>query len=228
MKEIILLRNGEEVHVRTCTMTDLESLLHMQEKVILSLKETSFLQPLSTEEFTHLLNGHGFLLGAFWEGELIAFRGLLIPEVSEDDHLGREVGLSEVELKKVVYSEVSNVLPDFQGNGLQKILGKMMFNRIDQDTFRYVCATVAPFNIPSLIDKFAHQLQIVSLKEMYGGLLRFIFLRDFSTEEKAVLESKFIELGDKNKQQALLKEGWRGIQLKQIDGNWMVEYIRTN
>ena len=36
--------------------------------------------------------------------------------------------------------------------------------RLKKDDYKYVCATVAPFNIPSLKDKFAQQMEIAAMK----------------------------------------------------------------
>ena len=86
----------------------------------------------------------------------------------------------EDEWPLVLYSEISNVDPDFQGNGLQVLLGKVLMKEVDPQRFRYICTTVAPFNIASLKDKFAHGMQIVALKVKYGDLLRYILMKDLT------------------------------------------------
>ena len=44
----------------------------------------------------------------------------------------------------------------------------------EDSKYDYVCCTVAPFNIPSLKDKFAQGMAIAALKEKYGGSLRYV------------------------------------------------------
>lgn len=225
-KQTKVLKNGQIVSIRTCTKEDLPAILTLQDEVIQSLTESSFLQPLSTDEFLHILTDHGVMLGAFHEGELIAFRALLIPNPDEADHLGEDAGLSKAERPQVIYSEISNVKPSFRGNSLQKILGEFIIEGVDTERFRYVCATVAPFNIASLLDKFALGLQIVALKEKYEGLLRYILLRDFEEQKQVGKEVRFIPMDHIEEQQVLLEEGWRGTTLEKRENEWFVQYCR--
>lgn len=220
------LKNGQEITVRTCTTADLSSILALQKEVIHTLTETSFLQPLTKEEFLHILSEHGMMLGAFHEGELIAFRALLIPNNDEADHLGEDAGINREEWTKVIYSEISNVKPSFRGNGLQRILGELIIGEIDSKQFRYVCATVAPFNIASLLDKFAHGLKVVSLKEKYEGLLRYILVKDFAEIAVEVTESIKVSMGDIAAQQEYLQAGWRGVAIEKHDEDWFVAFER--
>lgn len=218
------LRNGKEVIIQSCTENDIPSFLSLQDEVIKSLTEPTFFQSLSKEEYTHILKGHGKIIGAFFEGELVAFRALLIPEIDDPEHLGIDANLSHESLKEVIYSEISSVKPSFRGNRLQQLLGEVILNQIDQKKFRYVCATVAPFNIASLLDKFSHGLEIVALKEKYGGVLRYIFLKDYARteqKEKALID---VRMGEIKEQQSLLEKGWRGVGIVERDNEWFVQY----
>lgn len=218
------LKNGQMITIRTCTTEDLPEILALQNEVIETLTTTSFLQPLSEEEFLHILSDHGIMLGAFHEGQLIAFRALLIPDVNEVDHLAEDAQIPPAQWKKVIYSEISNVSPRFRGNGLQKILGEYIFREIDQTKFQYVCATVAPFNIASLLDKFAHGMKIVALKEKYEGLTRYILLKDLAASSQQAIEKKNVQMEDIKNQQKLLNEGWQGVAILKQDDEWVVVY----
>ena len=44
----------------------------------------------------------------------------------------------------------------------------------ENSKYDYVCCTVAPFNIPSLKDKFSQGMEIAALKEKYGGSMRYV------------------------------------------------------
>src|SRR5690606_9485680 len=99
---------------------------------------------------------------------------------NEEGHLGIDAGVPITELSTVIYSEISNVDPHFRGNNLQVLLGEILMQEVDRQRFRYVCTTVAPFNIASLKDKFAHGMEIVALKVKYGDLLRYILMKDLT------------------------------------------------
>ncbi|QCJ41413.1 GNAT family N-acetyltransferase [Bacillus sp. S3] len=216
--------------VQRLSIANLPKVLSIQEQVVANLEKKSNLQPLTPEEFQYILEGNGLMIGAFVSQELIAFRALLVPVVGDSEHLGLDIGLSEAELPSVIYQEISNVLPEYRGNGLQKTLAKVIMEELEQEThdFRYVCTTVAPFNIPSLKDKFAQGMQIAGLKEKYGGMLRYIFVKDLNepqrTDYKETIE---VSMNDISDQQEKLAQGWRGVRMK-MDSNQtiIIEYCR--
>ena len=221
----LILKNGKEVEIRHLTGENLKEILLLQRKVIGALTTGSFLQPLSEEEFLTILNGKGLMIGAYFKDELIAFRAMLEPELDEE-HLGKDAGLPESELPRVLYSEITNVNPEFRGNNLQVLLGEIIFGEVDKTRFRYICTTVAPFNIASLKDKFAHGLEIVSLKKKYGNMLRYILIKDLSlvSTEASTSESRYIPMADTEQQQQLLGNGWIGTDIEKRNDNWLVKF----
>ncbi|WP_203247089.1 hypothetical protein [Sporosarcina beigongshangi] len=221
----IVLKNGEAIDVIQLAVSHLNEILVLQQKVIASLKTGAFLQPLTEEEFLYILNGKGMMIGAYYEGQLIAFRAMLEPEVNEEGHLGIDAGVPITELSTVIYSEISNVDPHFRGNNLQVLLGEILMQEVDRQRFRYVCTTVAPFNIASLKDKFAHGMEIVALKVKYGDLLRYILMKDLTQnpQEKST-QSYEILMADTALQQRYLQNGWRGTAMKQVDDQWIVHF----
>lgn len=226
-----LKNRPEEFKIRTLVLDDLDLVLKVQEQVIQVLKDRETLQPLTREEFQYILEGNGLMIGSFVGGELIAFRALLVP-VADDEHLGWDIGLSEAELSQVIYQEISNVLPAYRGNQLQKILARVIMEELGRQKhpYRYICCTVAPFNIPSLKDKFAQGMQIAALKEKYGGRLRYIFVKDLKEgEESAWKETITIPMSDIETQKQKLAKGWRGIKMEESNDkqqSWTVIYIR--
>src|SRR5690625_1580282 len=143
------LRDERVFQVERLTMEDLPQIIQLQSKVKNMLTSSDFLSPLSEEEYTSILTGNGFMVGVFVEGKMIAFRAMLKPELDEE-HLGIDAGLSQEDLPQVIYSEISNVDPDYRGNGLQNYMVKLVMKEIDQHQFRYDCVTVALMNIPKI------------------------------------------------------------------------------
>jgi hypothetical protein len=109
---------------------------------------------------------------------------------------------------------------------------------------------VAPYNIPSLKDKFAQGMQIAALKEKYGGLLRYVFVRDLAqgggaevgvteppdsmaaaavteTETETAAETILIPMRDTAAQQQKLAAGWRGFRMEQKNNEIWVHYRRS-
>ncbi|WP_432357776.1 GNAT family N-acetyltransferase [Sporosarcina sp. UB5] len=222
MKKEMILRNGQAVTIRSLTQNDLNTIIKLQEKVIATLQVTSFLQPLSEDEFLYILNGNGSMIGAFHDDRLIAFRAMLEPEIDEH-HLGKDAGLSDSELPSVLYSEVTNVDPDYRGNSLQRILGELLMENVDTTRHRYVFTTVAPFNIASLKDKFSLGMYIINVEKKYGNLLRYTLMKDLHRTEELETLAAMAEMSDVKKQQCLLEDGWIGVGLEEDNGVWKVK-----
>jgi hypothetical protein len=198
----------------------------LQEKVIDNLTVASFLQSLSEEEFHYILDGNGTMIGAFHGSHLIAFRAMLEPEIDEH-HLGKDACLPDSELPSVLYSEVTNVDPAYRGNSLQRILGELLMENVDTNRHRYVFATVAPFNIASLKDKFTLGMYIISLEKKYENLLRYTLMIDLQDNEKTGSLTAMADMSDVLEQQSLLKDGWVGVGLEEADGSWKVKFQKN-
>lgn len=227
MNHQLTLQDGRIVSIVRLTPAQLPAILALQDRVRDALTSGSFLQPLTTEEFLYILQGKGMMIGAYFEEQLVAFRAMLEPEI-DADHLGLDSGIADNALTEVIYSEISNVDPAFRGNGLQTLLGKHIFQEVDEQRFRYICATVAPFNIASLKDKFTLGMEIVALKEKYGNMLRYVFKKSVAQEKKwsHFEEKHFIAMELTEEQQLYLREGWIGIGMEKRADKWFVCYVR--
>lgn len=208
-------------------LEDLPVIEQIQARVIESLPEKETLQALTTEEFLFILNERGLVVGAFVEDQLIGFRALLIPEVDEE-HLGWDIGLPPEQLQKVIYQEISVVLPEYRGNRLQQKLAEVIMKELPNldEEFRYVCCTVAPMNIPSLKDKFTQAMHIAALKEKYAGLKRYILVKDLENPVSQYSDHVTVKLDDLEKQQQLLHEGYVGIGFQLVQGFHEIQFAK--
>ncbi|PED09382.1 N-acetyltransferase [Bacillus pseudomycoides] len=223
-----LKQNEQSFQVTLLSLDHIEQILSLQDIVIEVLENKASLHPLSHEEFQYILAGNGMMIGAFVEQELVAFRALLAPLI-DDEHLGLDIGLSEKELHRVIYQEISNVHPKCRGNGMQKILAKVIMEELQQtdSKYDYICCTVAPFNIPSLKDKFAQEMEIAALKKKYGGNMRYVFVKELRKDkERDWTDVKSVPMSDASEQQALLSEGYRGYEMEKIDEDFIVKFGR--
>lgn len=209
--------------VRRLTIADIAQIEAVQKDVVAALEDKAILQPLDRSELENIVGGNGVMLGAFVGEQLIAFRALLDP-LDDDEHLGRDGGLTEPQLSSVIYQEVSNVHPNYRGYGLQKTLASLIMNEVDTSRYHYVCATVMPFNIASLKDKFAQGLTIVALKLKYGGKLRYVFMKALNGENKKYSEVIEVAMKDTTTQQAVLKQGYVGTGMYDKGDEWIVRY----
>lgn len=224
-----ILKDDKPYEVRLLKTDDIEQVLTLQEIVIQTLENKAILQPLTYNEFRYITDGNGILIGAFADQKLIAFRALLVPPVDEEGHLGLDIGIQKADLRDVIYQEISNVHPDYRGNRLQQKLAHLIMKELEnQDqSFKYVCATVMPFNIPSLKDKLAQGMLIAALKEKYEGRLRYIFYKYLGDEAPQNWgQTKSLPMSDIKGQQELLQQGWRGFRMEKRDGIYWIIFGR--
>ncbi|MGM8211235.1 GNAT family N-acetyltransferase [Virgibacillus sp. W0430] len=219
------LQSGQAYKIAYLSIDDLPKMLVLQEKVIESIEQKDSLQPLTVQEFTTIFSGKGFVIGVFIDEKLIALRAMLEPKIDEE-HFGLDAGLPDEDLEKVIYQEISCVDPAYRGNRLQQMMGRIVMNELDRDRFRYVSATVAPFNIPSLKDKLALGLEIVALKEKYEGKLRYVFMKDLNLNKRLYKNEVYIEMGKITEQKQLLQSGYLGVGIREIEGKWFVQYAQ--
>lgn len=219
------LRNGQAFYARYLRMEDLPRVLELQKKVVKALPNPDVLEPLSIEEFTYILKDEEIMLGIFVEDKLIAFRAMLVPE-NDDEGLGSDIGLKQEEFQRIIYSEISNVDPDFRGNGLQTYMGKMLIKNVDPTRHRYILATVAPFNFPSLKDKFALGMKIAVLKKKFNGKLRYVFMKDLASRENElqIEDTMEVRMDDIAKQQDVLALGYYGVSMRNAGDDAYVRF----
>ena len=218
-----LLKERDPFYIRKLYVEDLMDILSVQKEVIETLENRNSLAPLSEEEFRHILLDGGSMVGVFADERLIAFRAMLVPG-DDHEHLGHDIGLDPSEHPSIIYQEISNVSPFYRGHRLQSLMATVLMEQSRAGEFKYVCATVAPFNIASLKDKFSQQMEIAALKEKYGGMLRYVFVKHLHEEGMDYKEEQIIPMHNTASQQALLAEGWRGTGMTDSPKGWVVHY----
>ncbi|WP_227994925.1 hypothetical protein [Oceanobacillus sp. CFH 90083] len=223
MKDIPIKTSEKNAYLRYLTTTDLPDILELQTIVYKALEDKKRLATLAENEFRTILEGEPLMVGIFHEEKLIAFRAFLNPAADEEG-LGRDIGLTEENYPEIIYSEISNVHPDYRGNHLQMKMGKFIMEKLDVSRFRYILATVAPGNIPSMKDKFALGMHIYKVKEKYGGKLRYVYCNDLELSDVQAQEQKEMNINDIDGQAKLMEVGYIGTGMKKSGDEWMVIY----
>lgn len=207
---------------RLLTTDDLAHIQTLQQDVVAALADKAILQPLTEDELLNILEGNGVMLGVFEQEQLIAFRALLRPFVEDEEHLGTDVGATE--LSRVLYQEISNVHPDYRGQGLQQKMANWIMQHVNPADYDWVCATVMPYNIASLKDKFAQGMHVYALKLKYGGKLRYVFGKQLNEARTFTTEPVAVHMGDTVVQQRLIEEGFVGVSMHAAGDDWFVMY----
>ena len=215
--------------VRLLNIKDLNSILTLQNEVYENLINKSNLEKLTKEEYNFILSGNGLIIGIYVENKLIALRALLDPR-NDPKHLGLIIGLSKQELDKVIYQEISFVHPGYQGNNLQKIMANLIMKELNKKShsYNYVCATVAPDNIPSLKDKFSQGMEIRAFVTIYDEKQRYVFVKELIERESKteIIKEVKIELANKSKVKRYLDLNWAGIKLLQENNQYFIKIVQ--
>lgn len=226
--EGILKKAKQPYQVKLLNVNHLEKIIKLQNDVYEQLADKSKLERLSEDEFKFILSDKGLMIGVYVNNELIAVRALLDPE-NDPDHLGRAIRLKETELDKVIYQEVSFVHPDYQGNGLQKLMAKVIMEELDKTNhaYSYVCATVAPDNIPSLKDKFYQKMELKAFVTIYGEKQRYVFAKEINQTKpkKEIKKEEYVKLADVNHIIEFLKQNFVGIKLVEENAVYYIKLV---
>lgn len=220
-----LLKDNHPFYIRRLHLKDLDEIIHVQKKVVYVLDNPSSLSSLTQKEYEYILSDGGKMVVVFTDEGLVAFRAILVPG-ADKEHLGSDIGLDSTELGSVIYQEISTVSPCYRGYRLQKMMADVLMEQLKAADYKYVCATVAPFNIASLMDKFSQQMEIAALKKKYGGVLRYVFIKHLHKEGDEWEVEQFIPMQNTKAQQKLLEKGWRGTGITGSPDGWLVRYCK--
>lgn len=132
----------------------------------------------TTEEWLRTyLDGRGFGVTARnQDGELAGLLIVCFPG-EDEDNLGRDIGIPETELAKVVHMDTSVVAANHRGHGLEQRMLEYAEICLTGSGYRYLMATVSPDNPASLHSLEKAGYHVVLTKEKYGGYLRHILLK---------------------------------------------------
>lgn len=197
-----------EINIRKAELRDVVAIEHIQQHALDVLVNPEALDPVPIDELKEEIKA-GLMAVAEIDGVVGAFRTMHIPT---DDYLGPYAGIADAKASGLIYSDITIVDPDYRGLSLQRKLGEWLFKEVAAQ-YKIIMATVHPDNTPSLKDKFHLGMHIIAMDRLYGGKLRFIFMKNLSYHPacKDIIE---VERRDFMRIQSLLASGYRGLGLE--------------
>ncbi|WP_414054804.1 N-acetyltransferase family protein [Macrococcus equi] len=199
-----------DIVIRKATLNDSEVIDRIQQRALEVLTNTEELDPVALDELQENIR-HGLMAVAEVDGVVAAFRTMHIPE---EDYLGPYYGIEDAAAEGLIYSDITIVDPDYRGLSLQRRLGEWLFSKMGD--YKIIMATVHPNNTPSLKDKFHLGMQVIAMDRLYGGKLRFIFMKDLM-HEYSFIDAVHVNRHDEAHINMLIKEGYRGFALEGED-----------
>lgn len=182
MKKNIEIKNSSGKNIKALIMTlsneHIDKILKLQDDIFNMLEDKSLFAKTQKEEFEDMINKNGELIGIVTEeNNLIAFGAMVKPEL-EEFNLGYDLNFEDEKLVKIAHMESTVVHPNYRGNKLQKIICENLEKVAKDKNCSIFCATVSPNNEFSLNTLLSLNYKIAIEKEKYGGLKRYIVIKE--------------------------------------------------
>ncbi len=205
--------------MRVLDESHLDEVMNLQSMIIHRLSREDMIQPFSADFMRSHFSKKGFILGILVENELVAFRNVYYPDVTEPEwNLGLDIGFSEAECRRAANLQMVCVHPLYRGNNLASKMNQQAIRLIkEQDRFDHLLATVSPYNYWNVDILLNSGFMIVGLKNKYNGKLRYIVYQNLRAPLASLpLTDQIAGLTDFQKQETLLKKGFHGFRLSKI------------
>lgn len=202
----------------------LDDVMKLQDLIYSNLRDKDIFATDTKEDYLKDMKQGGFVLGVYVDNELISYRYVSFPGLTEKN-LGLDLGMPPEVLLHSANLETTVVHPDFRGNKLQKMTLDFAVELIKEKGYYHVFSTVSPKNVFSLANVMSAELKVKGLKKKYGqmpdnsdGKWRFILHRDLQ-EEVCAEYSKLITLSltDFHSQVKALNGGYIGHEVDKTD-----------
>lgn len=167
----------EEIILRVVKKEEAEVVYQVMQEVYDRLENKALFANSDMDYIRAHIEAEGFLVGAYDAFGKMAGNFMVRYPMEAEDNLGRDIGLKQEELCKVVHMESAVVLPEYRGQHLQVKMLQYAEHVIDKERFWYFMATVSPDNPASYRSFEQNGYQLMMTKEKYGGFIRRIYCK---------------------------------------------------
>lgn len=180
IKNVELKRKNSKNVIGTFKLLDLSyinKIMELQEEIINGIENKEIYACSHREEFEECINETGKIIGCLDEEDNLIAMGVYVNKGLKEGNYGNDIDITGDELLKVGQIESTVVREDYRGNGLQKIICKMLEDISLNNGDTLITATASPYNEFS-VDTFLKQgYEIKKDKLKYGGLRRYILAK---------------------------------------------------
>ncbi|MGE5328350.1 MAG: GNAT family N-acetyltransferase [Deltaproteobacteria bacterium] len=207
----------------------LQDVIELEQFVLDKLLDKDLFAPAPNGSYEEILNGRGILMGVFINDRLIGMSSVYYPD-DDDDNIGKDVGLKNEEIYKVVYLCNAVIHPDFRGQGLINKLFSYLLDEVkNEGKWRYIIATASPRNYASIKNILSAGLKIIMVKVKFANYIRFIFYNDLENPISINQSSKIEVLNwDVEKQKELLEKGYVGFSQNKTEEGIKIIFGKLN
>ena len=165
-----------KISYKQLTPDYIPELLEIQEETFAHATGSSdFLRRNTTETLSVCFPAPSLVLGAYYEGQMIAF-GILHAAGTTSENLAKDI--DEVEdVTENANVKLIIVRPDYRGNGLQRTMITKLGEHAKECGFKWLSSTVSPENPWSKNNLEACGFTLNKVLKKYGGLERYLFVK---------------------------------------------------
>lgn len=164
-----------ELKITQLHSNELDTIFALQEKILHSLADSHMFHPDTREEIASYFD-NGFILGAYLQDSLIAYRIVTFPD--KERSLTRYVEELPQSNLQCAHLETCVVHPEYRGRKLQYHLTRHSLDILNQhDAIDLICCTVHPGNKASLKNLTRLGFKVKCLTILYGSKERFVLYK---------------------------------------------------
>lgn len=158
---------------RQCLPSDLDAVLRLNQDVYNSLEDKTLLRLNSRGMIASCLAEPNVTIGA-WDGDRLAAIGILFVPQTDDEDLSHYVPTPAL---PAANQKLYLVDAAYRGQGLQRMIIRLIEDVARQRGFAMLCTTIAPHNKFSVNNFIAEQYVYATTVVKYGGLERSIYFK---------------------------------------------------
>lgn len=164
----------DNLNIRSCTIQDLDAVMELQKRVDDGMNIHEWFISTPREENARFLAAPNAIIGIFDNEKLIAY-GSVGFSGKADENLGWDLDWQEEKVLRCATLDTIVVDSAYRGLGLQRKLIELCVNHarnILSDCI--ILTTICPDNIYSLRNALSSEFEILTRKQKYGGVDRYI------------------------------------------------------
>lgn len=162
-----------EYEIRKATGEDIERINNIMNTIAEGMEHSDYFVSSDLDYITSHIEDAGITYLVLGDDNVMGFLIIDIPGECEHN-LGLDIGLGKQDLAGVVHMDTIVVLPEYRGQGLQKIMLRYGEERMKERGCTDFMATVHPNNTASLKSFLDNGYDIQKTKLKYYGYLRHI------------------------------------------------------
>lgn len=208
----------------------LHELIELQDIIIKALPDPELFWTHPVDYFREVFKVERSVIGVSTEDGLIAYSLVYLPGGCDLQdgcfNLGRDIGLSEEDLRKVAHLQATVVHPAYRGNSLQRRMSEQHLKVLKEMGYEHILCTISPKNPMSLRNFLLCGFVIKGLKRKFNGWWRYIMYKNILSQASFGSDEVKINSSDTAGQIDLIGRGYAGCKMELHHNGFSVIYCK--